>query len=101
MPFVLLQLLLGQGECFLADQGGNGDLDPVLARTFVIGAVAAGHAIALAQRSRDSLSRTEFGLAVAGPATIRRVAQQTPDRRSFPSCGPGPGRDLTFVEHAG
>src|ERR1035441_5911449 len=101
MPFVLLQLLLGQREDLFADQGGNGNLDPVLARSFVIGAIAAGQSVALPQRSRDPLAWTQLGVAITAPAAVRRVAQQVPDRRPLPARRLRPGRKLAFVEHAG
>src|ERR1035437_5665923 len=101
MPFVLLQLLLGQREDLFADQGGNGNLGPVLARSFVLGAIPAGQSLALPQRSRDSLAWTKLGLAITCPPSVRRVAQQSPDRRSFPTRRLRPGWNLTFVEHAG
>src|SRR5579863_8030012 len=101
MPFVLLQLLLRQRKGLFADQGGNGNLDPVLVRSFVIGAIAAGEPVALPQRSRDSLAWTKLGLAITCPASVRRVPEQPPDRRPFPARRLRPGWNLTFVEHAG
>src|SRR5215208_6525060 len=101
MPFVFLQLLLSQREGLFADQGGNGNLNPVLARSFVIGAITAGQSVALPQRSRDSLPWTKLGLAITCPASVRRIAQQTPDRRSFPARGLRSGGNLAFVQHAG
>src|SRR6516165_11393091 len=55
MRFVLLQLLLGQGESLFADRGGNRNLDPILSGPFVVGTVAGGQPLALAQRPGDAL----------------------------------------------
>ena len=67
----------------------------------MIGAITAGQSVALPQRSRDSLPWTKLGLAITCPASVRRVAQQAPDRRSFPARGLCPGGSLTLVQHAG
>ena len=63
MALVLLQLFLSQVEGFVTDQGGHGDLDPVLSRTFMIGAVAAGYPISLSQGPGNSLPWTNLRLA--------------------------------------
>ena len=54
MPFVLLQLLLGQREDLFANQGGNSNLDPVRTRSFVIGAITAGQPVNFFCRQRRS-----------------------------------------------
>src|SRR5215469_8005346 len=70
MTFVLLQLLLRQGEGFLADQSRNRDLDPIRSRPLVVGTVAARQPPAFPPCSRDTLSRAEFRLPIAGPAPV-------------------------------
>ena len=41
MLFVFLELFLRQSEDIFADQRRNGNLNPILARTFMVGAVTA------------------------------------------------------------
>ena len=98
VAFVLLQLLLGQGKSFLADQSRNRDLDPIFSGSFVVGTVAARQSLAFPQCSRDALPWVVLGLPIARPASIGRVAQQAPDRGPLPACRARPGRNLLLVQ---
>lgn len=100
MTLVFLHLLLGKGESLFADQSRNRDLDPLRSRSLVVGTVAARQSLAFPQRSRDALSRAEFGLPIARPAPVCRVAQHPPDRGSLPACHPRLGRNMIAVQQA-
>src|SRR5215831_2596820 len=100
MTFVLLQLLLRHGKGFFADHR-NRDLDPIGSRPLVVGTVAARQPPAFPQCSRDALSRPEFGLPIAGPAPVGRVAQHPPNRGSLPASRPRSSRNLLLVQQPG
>ena len=100
MTFVLLPLLLGQGESLFADQGRKRHLDPILSGQFVVGAIAARPPRAFPQPSREALPRTELGLPQARPAPVRRVAQYAPHRGSLPAGRLGSGWNMLLVQQA-
>src|SRR5262245_28097892 len=99
-PLVLLELFLGPSKCRVGDQCGHRNLNPVLARPFVVRAVASGNQTPLTKRPGDALPRSDFGFPEAGVATVRRIPQHPPHRRPFPTRRACPRRDLTLIEVA-
>ncbi len=99
--FVLVQQFLRAGKGRLLDEGRDRNLDPVLARSFMAGAVATRHAAAQPERPRHALPRGHTGFAEAGHASIRRVAQHRPDHRALPPGAGLPRRHAVLIEPAG
>src|SRR6516164_10801121 len=98
MTFVLLQLLLRQREYLFAHQCLNRNLNPLLARPFMTSTIATRPSFPLAQGAGDPLSGTRLGFTVAGGPAIGRVAQHSPNRRSFPAPLPRARSDLAFIQ---
>src|SRR5258708_16993233 len=56
--------------------------------------------LALAQRPRNPLPRSKFGLAEAGSTYVGRITQHSPHRRPFPPRDRFPRWDTALVEHS-
>src|SRR3984893_4733842 len=95
---VLLQLFLGEGECLFRYQGRHRNLNPFLAGPF-LACTLAWLLVSASQRSPcDAPSFSPLRFSEAGSASIGRVPEHSPHRRSFPSLVAAAGRDLPLVE---
>ncbi|HKA09549.1 MAG TPA: hypothetical protein VKI99_03680, partial [Candidatus Dormibacteraeota bacterium] len=91
---VLSQAPSREGMHLLADDGRDGNVDPLFAGPISMCRML-GHAAA-GQSNSPSECRTDVhtsGLAEAGPARIGWVAQEPPDRGAVPNRLTGGGRD--------
>ena len=96
---VVLQPLLGEREGRRTDDGRHLDLDPLVARSVEVGAVACSDAAAQAELSSDPLACRGLRLSEAGSSLVRRIAQHRPHHRALPASGSA-RRNLLFVQQA-
>ena len=94
------QLFLRQSEYRFIHQSRNRNLDPVLTRPLMVGAIAAAHPIPLSQGTSDPLSRPQFRLTKTGFALISRIPQNAPHRRAFPASFRTTSRNLPFIQQS-
>ena len=90
-PFVVGQALRGQRESFVADDGRNRYLDPLVTRPLVTALVSPR--TARPDRRKGRVTRclaSDLRLVEAGHAFVGRVAQDRPDDRSLPAGHPSP-----------
>src|SRR5256885_977303 len=97
---IFLQLFLRQSEYRFIHQSRNRNLDPVLTRPLVVGAIAAAHPIPLSQGTSDPLSRPQFRLTKTSFALISRIPQNAPHRRAFPASFRTTSRNLPFIQQS-
>src|SRR5262245_1615387 len=100
MMLILLQLFLCQSECRFIDQSWNRNLDPVLTRPLMVGAVAATDAISLAQGPSNPLPRPQLRLTETSFAFISGIPQNAPYRRALPASFRTASRNLVFIQQS-
>src|SRR5450631_2701609 len=82
---VLMQELLRASKALLVDQSLHRDLDPLLARALVPGAVALRYAAFEPQPPGDARAGSDTRLTEAGDTAVRGVAQHGPHDRALPA----------------
>ena len=89
--FVVGQALRRQSKSFVADDGRNRYLDPLVTRPLMTAALfAVDRPPRQAEGPRHLLPPSDLRLVEAGRAFVRRVAQDRPHDRSLPASHPAP-----------
>ena len=97
---IFLQLFLCQCECRFIHQSRNWNLDPVLTRPLMVGAVAATDPIPLAQGTSDPLPRPQFRLTKTSFPCISGIPQNAPHCRTLPASFCTASRNLPFIQQS-
>src|SRR5205823_3594332 len=97
---VFFQLLLGQTERSFADQRRHSNLDPLFARSLLIGSATLRVPTLLPQRTGHFPSGLALRLAETRSPHIRRIPKHRPHGTAFPSRVAGASGNLPLIQRS-